>query len=220
MYINIIKYSGFAWLIRRGLDSMMEFIGLLYNWLQQFTNHWNTVIFRLDTPMDLTSNSSQRQSHIATDGQSVSKSWCRAPSGAHDQIFITVWQLRSCFVGSREAGVCLLYMLLALVRAVFLGSESLGTRDHILLPLILGLPFLSLPTTHRVRWRYSTPPSHEFELSIQSQSHITTDGQSVRQSIQARNNRTGVARGVFYVSSHILIAKERLNKHVPANTQQ
>jgi hypothetical protein len=26
---------------------------------------------------------------IATDGQSVSKSWCRAPSGAHDQIFLT-----------------------------------------------------------------------------------------------------------------------------------
>jgi hypothetical protein len=38
------------------------------------------------------------QSHIATDGQSVSKSWCRAPSGAYDQIFITVWQLRSCFL--------------------------------------------------------------------------------------------------------------------------
>jgi hypothetical protein len=37
------------------------------------------------------------QSHIATDGQSVSKSWCPAPSGAHDQIFITVWQLRSRF---------------------------------------------------------------------------------------------------------------------------
>jgi hypothetical protein len=27
------------------------------------------------------------QSHIATDSQSVSKSWCRAPSGTHDQIF-------------------------------------------------------------------------------------------------------------------------------------
>jgi hypothetical protein len=37
------------------------------------------------------------QSHIATDGQSVSKSWCRAPPGAHDQMFITLWQLRSCF---------------------------------------------------------------------------------------------------------------------------
>jgi hypothetical protein len=30
------------------------------------------------------------QSHIATDGQSISKSWCRDSSGAHDQIFITV----------------------------------------------------------------------------------------------------------------------------------
>jgi hypothetical protein len=28
--------------------------------------------------------------------------------------------------------VCLLYMLLALASAVYLGSESLGTRDHIL----------------------------------------------------------------------------------------
>jgi hypothetical protein len=25
------------------------------------------------------------QSHIATDGQSISKSWCRAPSGVHDE---------------------------------------------------------------------------------------------------------------------------------------
>jgi hypothetical protein len=40
-----------------------------------------------------------RPSHFATDGQSVSNFWCRTPSGAHDQIFITVWQLRSCFVG-------------------------------------------------------------------------------------------------------------------------
>jgi hypothetical protein len=30
------------------------------------------------------------QSHIATDGQSVCKSWYRAPSGALDQIFISV----------------------------------------------------------------------------------------------------------------------------------
>jgi hypothetical protein len=30
------------------------------------------------------------QSHVTTDGQSVSPSWCRAPSGAQDQILITV----------------------------------------------------------------------------------------------------------------------------------
>jgi hypothetical protein len=33
---------------------------------------------------------SQSQSYIATDSRSISKSWCRAPSGAHDQIFIIV----------------------------------------------------------------------------------------------------------------------------------
>jgi hypothetical protein len=32
----------------------------------------------------------QSQSYIATDERSISKSWCRAPSGAHDQIFIIV----------------------------------------------------------------------------------------------------------------------------------
>jgi hypothetical protein len=45
--------------------------------------------------------SNQSQSHIATDGRSVSKPWCRAPSGPHDQIFITVWQLRSFFTWGR-----------------------------------------------------------------------------------------------------------------------
>jgi hypothetical protein len=30
------------------------------------------------------------QSHIATDGRSISKSWCRAPSGTNDQIFIAL----------------------------------------------------------------------------------------------------------------------------------
>jgi hypothetical protein len=69
------------------------------------------------------------QSYIATDGQSVSKSWCRAPSGAHDRIFIAVWQLQSCFCGApclTRGRVCLLYTLLALVRAVFVGPSPLG----------------------------------------------------------------------------------------------
>jgi hypothetical protein len=35
-------------------------------------------------------NSIQSQSNIVTDSQLISKSWCRAPSGAHDQIFINV----------------------------------------------------------------------------------------------------------------------------------
>jgi hypothetical protein len=35
-----------------------------------------------------------------TDGQSVSQSWCRASSGAHDEIFITVRQSRTFLCGA------------------------------------------------------------------------------------------------------------------------
>jgi hypothetical protein len=108
---------------------------------------------------------SQNQSHIATDGQSVSKSWCRAPSGAHDQIFVTVWQLRTCSCGvpSLTRGhVCHLYMLLTLSSTVFLGSETLRTRDHILLSQIWDFPFRRLLRLAGSWWRYSTPPRHGY----------------------------------------------------------
>jgi hypothetical protein len=56
-----------------------------------------------------------------TVSQSVSKSWCRAPSEAYDQIFITlltVTVLFFCGAPSLTRGrVCLLYMLLALASA-------------------------------------------------------------------------------------------------------
>jgi hypothetical protein len=75
---------------------------------------------------------------------------------------ITIWQLRSCFCGApsltRER-VCLLYMLLSLPNAVFLGSESLGTRDHILLSQIWDFPFRRLLRLAGSWWRYSTPPN-------------------------------------------------------------
>jgi hypothetical protein len=104
---------------------------------------------------------SKSKSHC--DWRSVSKSWCRAPSGAHDQIFIAVWQLRSCFCGApclTRRRVYLLYMLLALASAVFLGSGSLGTDDHILLSQIWDSPFRRLLRLAGSRWRYSTPPPH------------------------------------------------------------
>jgi hypothetical protein len=50
--------------------------------------------------------------------------------------------------------VCLLHMLLALASAVFLGSESLGTRDQ-----ICDFPFRRLLRLAGSRWKYSTPPS-------------------------------------------------------------
>jgi hypothetical protein len=75
----------------------------------------------------------------------------------------TIWQLRSWFCGApspTRGRVCLLYMLLGLPNAVFLGSESLGTRDHILVSQIWDFPFRRLLQLAGSRWRYSTPPPH------------------------------------------------------------
>jgi hypothetical protein len=82
------------------------------------------------------------------------------PSGAYDQIFITVSYGfvdvgRSFMARGR---VCCLQLLLVLVSAVTLGSESRGTRDHILMPHIRGFPFRRLLRLAGLRWRYSTPP--------------------------------------------------------------
>jgi hypothetical protein len=96
------------------------------------------------------------QSHIATDCQPISKSWCRAPSAAHDQIFISPWHLRSCFCGApslTRGRVCLLYMLLALASAVPWISRPYFTVSD------LRLPFSSPPTTRRVTVEVFEPAS-------------------------------------------------------------
>jgi hypothetical protein len=77
--------------------------------------------------------------------------------------------------------VCCLQLLLALASAVILGSESGGTRDHILLSEIRDFLLRHLPRLAGLRWKYLTPPPHGSSLG-QSQSHIATDGQSFSKS--------------------------------------
>jgi hypothetical protein len=97
------------------------------------------------------------------------------PSGTYDQIWITVWQLRVCWCGAlslTRGRVCRLYMLLVLASGVFLGSESLGTRDHILLSQFWDFPFRHLLRLAGSRWRYSTRPPHVCPLLVLSSTHI------------------------------------------------
>jgi hypothetical protein len=98
-----------------------------------------------------------------TVSQSVSKSWCQAPSGDHDQTFITVERYGVVFCEApflTRGRVCLFYMLLALASAVFLRSESLWTSDRILLSQIRDFPFRRLLQLAGSRWRYSNLPPH------------------------------------------------------------
>jgi hypothetical protein len=62
--------------------------------------------------------------------------------------------------------VCLLYMLLALASTVFLGSESLGTCDCILLSQIWDFLLRRLLRLAGSRWRYSTPSLLSYWLTI------------------------------------------------------
>jgi hypothetical protein len=66
---------------------------------QAFLNFKNSISFETSQGRKLTS---QSQSHVTTDDQSVSKSWIWAPCGSCDRILISVWHLRVLFY--REVG--------------------------------------------------------------------------------------------------------------------
>jgi hypothetical protein len=83
----------------------------------------------------------------------------RHPFWAYDQIFVTVRKLRVCSCGApslTRGRVCRLQLLLAFASAVIFGSESHGTREHILQSEVRDLPFRRLLRLAGLRWRYST----------------------------------------------------------------
>jgi hypothetical protein len=106
------------------------------------------------------------------------------PSGAYDQIFITVKQLRGCLCGAlslTRGRVCCLQLLLAFASTVILGSKSRVTRDHILLSQIRDFPFRHLLplklsvivgfSLYSLGWDHSTENIHRLATYICANPH-------------------------------------------------
>jgi hypothetical protein len=76
------------------------------------------------------------------------KSWCSLIPSTTSGHTTAPFEIRNSSL--TRGRVCLLYtcMVLALASVVFLGSESLGTRDHILLSHIWGFPFVASYDSH------------------------------------------------------------------------
>jgi hypothetical protein len=82
------------------------------------------------------------QSYVTT---TVSRPVCPGIKPPYDHICIIVRQLRVCWCGAlslTRGRICLLKLLLVPASAVILGSESRGTRDHIVLFQIRDSPNL------------------------------------------------------------------------------
>jgi hypothetical protein len=109
----------------------------------------------------LSSQSTRVESYVTTDGQSASLSGNKAP----------IWGLRPDFYYCQTVSGLLMGSVLydertglsftvpaALASEVILGSESRGTRHHILRCQIREFPFCRLLRLAGLWWRYSTPP--------------------------------------------------------------
>jgi hypothetical protein len=103
------------------------------------------------------------------------------PSGAYDQMFIAVKQLRVCCCGAlslTRGRVCRLQLLLVLASAVILGSKSHETRDHILLSQIRDYPNLKgrvpifISSRNRVAQLYPQALGSLFVASYDSQGSL------------------------------------------------
>jgi hypothetical protein len=137
----------------------------------------------------------------------VSRSVCLGimyPSGAYDQIFITVRQLLVYWYGvlSLTRGrVCRLQLLLTLAIAVIVGPQSRGTPDNILLSRIRDFPFRCLLRLNRATVEVFDPASSYVSYSYP------------RKRLAVTQRRVGFQESIF-VKTHLPIGSLATSLHV------
>jgi hypothetical protein len=104
---------------------------------------------------------------------------------------------RPCTFSQLIRGLLTAKLLLAIASTVILGSESGGTRYHILLFQIRDLPFRRLIRLAGLRWWYSTPPLHGI-ASVVSKSKSHCDWWSVSQSVFVSSPAWGSWSDIYY----------------------
>jgi hypothetical protein len=153
------------------------------------------------------STQSQSQNHIATDGQSVS---LVSSLGAHEQIFVTAWQLGLVFVGRplwREDGSDFCVCCWALPAQSYLGPSP---RDHILLSQIWDFPFRRLRLA-RSRWRFPAPPADLLPTSQEGLCRSIAQVVSYRfqnsvTQVRSKVRWCGIYGGQLYIGTDVLVS--------------
>jgi hypothetical protein len=128
--------------------------------------------------------------------QSVSQSWCRAPSGAHDQIFITVWQLRSCLCGAlslTKGRVCLL--------SVIVCSSKSYLQFYTLYMVINVYTICIGPLSLQAQYSRLCPISSSFRYnSTSTLSYSKSESKS-----ELCYDRRSVGQSVLVLSTHLML---------------
>jgi hypothetical protein len=107
IYILNITSLAVSQILRRKIDSKwLATLSLVIDSLAQYLIITELGDRYIETQLLNSQSQSQSQSDIAADGQSVCLSWCRAPTGAHDQIFFLIWKSLSCSFGAPSLTRC------------------------------------------------------------------------------------------------------------------
>jgi len=99
-HIWLLQYESSCGVVLSGERAGLSVIGLglcqVNTYLHVTVSRFTTFLCTICTwPLLLQEATRFKSSHITVDGQSNSLSWCRAPSGAHDQIYVKVTRLGS-----------------------------------------------------------------------------------------------------------------------------